>query len=83
VPRIAWVQGLIARANGDVPLARRRFAESASGWRSMLAATASATAEGYTATLVDLGRPPVVGLVEPQRELTRIEEEAMRCLPSA
>jgi tetratricopeptide (TPR) repeat protein len=83
VPRIAWVQGLIARANGDLPLARRRFDESASGWRSMLAATASATAEGYTATLVDLGRPPVAGLVEPQRELARIEEEAMRCLPSA
>ena len=27
------------------------------------------------ATLVDLGRPPVVGLVEPARELRRAEAE--------
>jgi hypothetical protein len=33
------------------------------------------TADGYLAGLVDLGRPPVVGLVEPARELTRIEHE--------
>jgi DNA-binding SARP family transcriptional activator/tetratricopeptide (TPR) repeat protein len=79
VPRIAWVQGLIAHARGDAGLARRRFAESAAGWRSMLAAATSATAEGYTATLLDLGRPPVVGLVEPERELARIEEELRTC----
>jgi DNA-binding SARP family transcriptional activator/tetratricopeptide (TPR) repeat protein len=74
VPRVAWVQGLIARARGDLPLARKRFAEAASGWRSMLASVDTATAEGYTATLVDLGRPPVVGLVEPGRELARVEQ---------
>jgi hypothetical protein len=33
------------------------------------------TAEGYLANLVDLGRPPVVGLVEPARELTRISRD--------
>ena len=33
VPRVAWVQGLVARAGGDDPLARKRFAEAASGWR--------------------------------------------------
>jgi hypothetical protein len=26
----------------------------------------------YTAILVDLGRPPVAGLVEPERELERL-----------
>ncbi|MFI5894062.1 ATP-binding protein [Actinoplanes sp. NPDC051513] len=72
VPRIAWVQGLIARSRGDLALARRRFEEAAEGWRSMLGAVSGATAEGYTAALVDLGRPPVAGLVEPQRELARV-----------
>jgi DNA-binding SARP family transcriptional activator/tetratricopeptide (TPR) repeat protein len=72
VPRIAWVQGLIARSRGDLALARRRFEEAEAGWRSMLGTISRATAEGYTAALVDLGRPPVAGLVEPQRELARV-----------
>jgi hypothetical protein len=38
--------------------------------------------EGYIATLLDLGRPPVAGLVEAARELARIEEEMNRCPPS-
>jgi len=33
VPRIAWVQGLIARIRDDRVLARRRFEEAAAGWR--------------------------------------------------
>ncbi|HET6532740.1 MAG TPA: AAA family ATPase [Actinoplanes sp.] len=74
VPRVSWVQGLIARARGDRALARRRFTEAATGWRSVLASVAGATAAGYTATLLDLGRPPVVGLVEPQQELALIDE---------
>jgi DNA-binding SARP family transcriptional activator/tetratricopeptide (TPR) repeat protein len=78
VPRVAWVQGLIARARGDESLAARRFAESANGWRSMLATAMNATAEDYTAALLDLGRPPVVGLVEPGRELSRVEQ-VMTC----
>jgi hypothetical protein len=72
VPRIAWVQGLIARSRGEPALARRRFEEAATGWRSMLSTVAGATADGYTAALLDLGRPPVAGLVEPQRELARV-----------
>jgi DNA-binding SARP family transcriptional activator/tetratricopeptide (TPR) repeat protein len=78
VPRVAWVQGLIARARGDEPLATRRFAESANGWRSMLATAPGTAAEDYTAAMLDLGRPPVVGLVEPGRELARVEKE-MTC----
>jgi len=67
------LQGLIARSRGDLVLARRRFEEAAAGWQSMLDTVSGATAEGYTATLVDLGRPPVAGLVEPRRELERVE----------
>jgi tetratricopeptide (TPR) repeat protein len=80
VPRIALVQGLIARAKGDPELAAGRFAEAAAAWRRMLPSAADATAEGYTAALLDLGRPPVVGLVEPARELAAVEEE-MSCPP--
>jgi hypothetical protein len=47
----------------------------------MLPSAADATAEGYTAALVDLGRPPVVGLIEPARELTAIEKEMTSCPP--
>ena len=80
VPRIAWVQGLVAQAQGDVVLARRRFEEAAASWQSMLGSASGATAEGYTAALLDLGRPPVVGLVEPLRELARVSE-ALDALP--
>ena len=75
VPRMAGIQGLIAAARGDFPLARKRYDEAAAGWRRIAASAAANTAEGYLANVVDLGRPPVVGLVEPAHELTRIEHE--------
>jgi len=74
VPRIAWIQGLVAAATSDVPLARRRLKESAEGWRKLIPSVSAATAEGYMANLVDFGRPPLVGLVEPITELTRVEQ---------
>jgi DNA-binding SARP family transcriptional activator/tetratricopeptide (TPR) repeat protein len=74
VPRIAWIQGLIAAARGDEALARRRFDEAEREWRALLKpASDGLTADAYMANLVDLGRPPVVGLVEPAREIVRIE----------
>jgi hypothetical protein len=69
------IQGLIAAARGDVGQATARFDEAAQGWRRLLATATSAAADGYLATLVDLGRPPVVGLIEPARELDRLERE--------
>jgi DNA-binding SARP family transcriptional activator/tetratricopeptide (TPR) repeat protein len=72
VPKMCRVQGLIAAAVGDSTLARRRFQEAAAGWRRVLASVTSATVEGYLANLVDLGRLPVVGLIEPQRELNQL-----------
>ena len=73
VPRISWVQGLIAIARGDHETARRRLDEAAGGWRRVLPSVTSATADGYLANLVDLGRPPIIGLVEPRGELDRID----------
>jgi hypothetical protein len=78
VPRMARVQGLVARARGDVPEARRRFAEAAEGWRRRGGAAHRRAGEEFMAALVDLGRPPVVGLVEPDRELARVLTELTR-----
>jgi DNA-binding SARP family transcriptional activator/tetratricopeptide (TPR) repeat protein len=72
VPRMARVQGLIALARGDYALARRRLDEAAAGWRRHLRPDAGAE---FVANFVDLGRPPVVGLVEPEWELRRLTAE--------
>ena len=73
VPRMGRVQGLIATARGDTPLAARRLEEAADGWRRVL--DRSNDGERYTSSFADLARPPVLGLVEPQRELQRVLSE--------
>jgi tetratricopeptide (TPR) repeat protein len=83
VPRVAWVQALAARARGDVTEARRRLDESAAGWRRLAGTAEESAGDGYLASMVDLGRPPVVGLVEPSRELARIAELAETLAPAA
>lgn len=68
VPRLARVQGLIAHAREDHAEAARRFEESIAGWERLVAA--NLRADSLAGVLADLGRP-VVGLVEPERELAR------------
>jgi DNA-binding SARP family transcriptional activator/tetratricopeptide (TPR) repeat protein len=82
VPRMAFVQGLIAAVHGDRALAGRRFDEAAQSWRALLVTARAATGEDYLAVLVDLGRPPVVGLVQPERELAAIDRERALLAPS-
>ena len=72
VPRLARIQGLIALARGERDEAQRRFGESIAGWERLLERTVKA--DSITAVLADLGRP-VVGLVEPERELARVRAE--------
>jgi tetratricopeptide (TPR) repeat protein len=72
VPRLTRVQGLIAHARGDRKEAERRLQESVAGWERLLQRTVKA--ETITTVLADLGRP-VVGLVEPERELARARAE--------
>jgi len=72
VPRMTRVQGLIALACGDRAEARRRLDEAAAGWRRHLAHNMGAD---FAANFVDLGRPPIVGLVEPGWELRRLAAE--------
>jgi tetratricopeptide (TPR) repeat protein len=79
VPRVARVQGLIAMARGDRDEAERRFEEAIAGWERLLAR--SIRAESITSVLADLGRP-VVGLVEPERELERLREEVANAVVS-
>jgi tetratricopeptide (TPR) repeat protein len=68
VPRLARVQGLIALARDDRKEATRRIEEAIGGWERLL--ERRIRAESITSVLADLGRP-VVGLVEPDRELER------------
>ncbi|WP_027862781.1 AAA family ATPase [Marmoricola sp. URHB0036] len=84
VPRVAFVQALIGLVRGDLAEVERRLEESVEAWHRVLGSktsTQASTADGYLANLVDLGRPPVVGLVEPARELARIDE-VRRTLPA-
>lgn len=48
------------------------WAEAAAGWRRHIRHDAGAD---FVANFVDLGRPPIVGLVEPDRELRRLAAE--------
>jgi tetratricopeptide (TPR) repeat protein len=73
VARLARVQALIAIARGDHAEAARRLEEAARTWRRR--AGAFRLGDRYMAVMIDLGRPPVLGLVEPRRELERVEAE--------
>ena len=72
VPKLARVQGLIALATGEPAEAERRLHESIAGWERLLERTVRA--DSITTVLADLGRP-VVGLLEPERELERVRTE--------
>jgi tetratricopeptide (TPR) repeat protein len=71
VARMAFVQGLSARARDDNALAERRLHESERHWRRI-----EKDASGqFLSSLVDLGRPPVTGVADPAFELQRIATE--------
>jgi DNA-binding SARP family transcriptional activator/Tfp pilus assembly protein PilF len=72
VPRLARVQGLIALARGERDVAEKRLRESVDGWERVRRSAGGA--DNMTAVLADLGRP-VVGLVEPERELERVRAD--------
>ena len=81
VPRLARVQALIALVRGDREEATRRIDEAIGGWQRLFERTIRA--DSITSVLADLGRP-VVGLVEPERELERARSdlEAINALVS-
>ena len=73
VPRLTRVQGLIAARRGDRALAERHLRAAAAGWQRRL--EPAALGDAYLVNLVDLGRPPAAGLVEPAREVERLRRE--------
>jgi hypothetical protein len=72
---MCFTQALVAGGKGDAELAERRLREAQAHWRR-IAGEHDASRE-HLASLVDLGRPPLTGIVEPQRELERIAEELL------
>jgi hypothetical protein len=68
---MTFAQALSARARGDHALAERRLDEAEAQWRRL----APDSTRDYMASLVDLGRPPVTGVVDPAAELERVREE--------
>lgn len=80
-PQTVFVEGLIAASEGDSTAARARYDEASRAWRRVPGPMAAQTADGYLANLVDLGRPPVGGLIEPEHELERIERSRQALRP--
>jgi hypothetical protein len=81
VARMARLQGLVAAARGDRELALRRLAEAEAVWRRRLAGPG--VDDAFRATIADLGRMPVGGMVEPAVELGRVLAERARLLALA
>ena len=81
---MSHVQGLIALSRGELGLAARRLREAEAGWRRRAAAARvspdrdSAAGDRYVAALIDLGRPPIAGLVDPDRELAALARTSPR-----
>jgi hypothetical protein len=73
VARLTRVEGLLAAARGDRALAAARLEEATALWRRRGGGLGAG--EQYVANLVDLGRPPVLGLIEPALELRRLTAE--------
>ncbi len=72
VPRLTRIQGLIAAARGEQELAIRRLGEAGVAWEQQL--TRTSAGDEMATVLADLGRP-VVGLVEPRRELEQVRAD--------
>jgi tetratricopeptide (TPR) repeat protein len=73
VARMTFAQALVARARGDARLAERRLDEAAAHWQRL--AGEEDSGREHLASLVDLGRPPITGVVDPLHELDRVAAE--------
>ena len=71
----------MAEARGDPTLALRRLAEAEAVWRRRLGGPV--VDDAFRATIADLGRVPVGGMVEPAVELGRVLAERARVLAAS
>jgi hypothetical protein len=76
---MVFAQALSARARGDVALAETRLREAAAHWRRL--ASDGEHSRDHLASLVDLGRPPVTGVLDPELELARVAAELKELQP--
>ena len=81
VPRLERLEGLIAAARGDDAKAVRAFGAAEATWRTMLGQAPDGNLFG--ATVLDVGRVPVAGLIEPALELGRVLAERALALACA
>jgi hypothetical protein len=81
VPRLERLEGLIAAARGDDEKAVRAFGTAEATWRAMLGQAPDGDLFG--ATVLDAGRVPVAGLIEPALELGRVLAERALALACA
>lgn len=79
--RLRRVEGLVAERAGDHATAAARLREAAEDWRRL--AGALSAGDMFAATVTDLGRPPLAGLVEPEREMARTLEDLARVTGAA
>jgi DNA-binding SARP family transcriptional activator len=79
VARMTFAQALGAAARGDRELAVERFQETADHWQRL--GGEHGWARDLTASLVDLGRPPVSGIVDTRLELSRTAAELRSITP--
>lgn len=82
VARVARIEGLAAAGRGESMLAIQRLGEAEDAWRRRRG-RAREDGQEYASNIVDLGRPPVAGLIEPALELGRVLSERARVLAEA
>ena len=73
VPRLERLEGLVAAARGNDAGAIRALASAEATWRTMLGQVPDDSL--FAATVLDVGRVPVAGLIEPALELGRVLAE--------
>lgn len=90
--RLNRLNGLIAASRGEQDSALRYLDEASQAWRKRLArgeeriwvhAARTSTGDLFAANVVDLGRPPMAGLVEPGVELGRVLADRATVLAAA
>jgi hypothetical protein len=92
VARLTRLEGLLAAGQGELDAALRNLDEAAQAWRRRLeeggvriwpGVARISTGDAFAANIVDLGRPPMAGLVEPGVELGRVLADRATVLAAA
>jgi ATP/maltotriose-dependent transcriptional regulator MalT len=81
VLRVERLEGLIGASHGECDFALRQLRAAETGWRRLL--DVRPIGDFWAASLVDLGRAPVAGLVEPALELGQVLVERAGLLAAA